>query len=100
MAPCNQGHPLSLASKICRSEDHLAAEIDEELVLMSVEQGNYYGLDAIGADIWKRLDGEVLVSDLCSALEKEYDANAATIQSDVLALLEQLAAEKLIKVCA
>lgn len=89
---------LSLASMISRGEQYLFAAIDNELVLMDAEQGKYYGLDAIGADIWQRLEGRVVVSDLCAALGKEYDADADTISRDVLALLERLAAEGLIEV--
>lgn len=89
---------ISLASTLNRSEDFLAAEIDDELVLMSVEQGNYYGLDAIGAVIWHHLDRPSSVADLCAALSKEYDGDIDTIRSDVLVLLNQLAGEGLIKV--
>jgi hypothetical protein len=89
---------ISLASTVSRSEDHLSAEIDNEAVLMSIEQGNYYGLDAIGTDIWRRLDGQVVVADLCAALGEEYDADADTIKRDVLALLERLIAEGLIEI--
>ncbi|MEI6385672.1 MAG: PqqD family protein [Spirochaetota bacterium] len=90
--------PISLASTVSRSEDHLSAEIDNELVLMDIEHGNYYGLDAIGTDIWRRLDGQVVVSDLCIALGEEYDADAETIQRDVLVLLKRLIAEGLIAI--
>lgn len=89
---------LSLASTIWRSDNSLAAEIDDELVLMSVEKASYYGLDAIGADIWRRLSKPVLVSDLCTALGNEYDADAGTIRRDVFVLLERLAAEGLIEI--
>jgi hypothetical protein len=89
---------LSQDSTICWSQGHLAAEINNELVLMSVEKGNYYGLDAIGADIWRRLETQVSVSDLCASMCREYDADASTIRRDVLALLERLAAEGLIEI--
>jgi Coenzyme PQQ synthesis protein D (PqqD) len=93
-----QKKPISLASTVSRSEDHLSAEIDNELVLMDIDHGNYYGLDSIGADIWRRLDEPVVVSDLCTALLGEYDVDADTICRDVLALLERLATEDLIQI--
>lgn len=93
-----ENNALSLASTIYRSANNLAAEIDDELVLMSVEKASYCGLDAIGTDIWRRLDKPVLVSDLCTALGNEYDADADTIRRDVLALLERLTAEGLIEI--
>jgi hypothetical protein len=89
---------ISLASTVSRSEDHLSAEIDNELVLMDIEQGSYYGLDVIGTDIWRRLDRGVVVSDLCAALIGEYEADADTIHRDVLVLLERLATEGLIQI--
>lgn len=94
MAPDN----ITLASTVRRSESSLSAGIDDELVLMSIEQGNYYGLDAIGADIWQRLEKQVRVSELCDTLGMEYDADAGTIRRDVLALLQRLAAEGLLDV--
>ncbi len=89
---------ISIDSTIRRREDHLAAGLGDELVLMSGARGNYYGLDAIGADIWRRLEQAVSVADLCAALGREYDADAETIRRDVLALLRQLAGEGLIEV--
>ena len=38
------------------------------------------------------------VYDLCAALAKEYDANAETIERDVLALLRELARHELVEV--
>lgn len=93
-----ENQTVSLTSTICPSSDPLAAEIDNEVVLMSIEQGSYYSLDTIGTDIWKRLDGQITVSDLCSALIEEYEADPDTIRRDVLALLQQLAAEGLIEI--
>jgi len=91
---------ILLTSTICRSENSLAAEIDNELVLMSVENGNYYGLDSIGTDIWQRLEAPQQVSTLCEALSKEYEADNDTIQRDVLELLKKLSAENLINISA
>lgn len=98
MVTQNNKHLITLCSTICRSENQLSAAIDDELVLMSVEKGNYYGLDAIGTDIWQRLEGPVMVADLCTALGKDYVADAETIRRDVLALLERLMAEGLIEI--
>lgn len=89
---------LTLSSTIRRSEDSLNAEIDDALVLMSIERGNYYSLDSIGADIWRQLEHWITVSELCTILGKEYDADLETIRRDVLALLSALAKECLIEI--
>ena len=81
---------LTTDSMLCRCTEPLAAEVDGEMVLMSIERGNYYGLDSIGSDIWHRLEQPVRVSDLVAALATDYDGDASVIECDVLALLTKL----------
>lgn len=90
--------PLIPAATIVRSQDVLSTRIDDELVLMSINEGLYFGLDAIGADIWDRLETPVRVSDLCAALVNDYQEDAAVIERDVLELLRRLAGRALITV--
>jgi hypothetical protein len=78
----------------------IAAPVDEEIVILSVERGNYYGLDDIGSEIWRRLETPVRVDMLCDALTAKYEGDRATIERDVLQLLESLAADGLISVSA
>ena len=91
---------LSSSTTICRSKDLLSAQVDDELVLMSIEKGNYYGLDSIATDIWNRLEHPIVVEDLCTHLADEYDADRETIEKDVLALLSQFAQEGFIEILA
>jgi hypothetical protein len=90
------GTTLSLASRVRRSEDQIAAPVDDEIIILSVERGSYFGLDDIGSDIWERLATPMRVDALCDALAAEYDADRATIERDVLALLDKLAAAGLV----
>lgn len=91
---------LSPDSTVRRSENSLFTELDDALVLMSIDKGNYYSLDTIGADVWQRLDGKTPVAALCAALCAEYDADAETIRRDVLTLLERLVEEGLVETCS
>ena len=50
------GEELSLDSRIQRSSEPMQAELDNELVMMSVERGSYYGLDPVGSKIWELLE--------------------------------------------
>lgn len=74
-----------------------SADLDGELVLMSVEAGRYYGLDAIGGEIWSLLERPIRVEALCADLAARYDAEPGIIARDVLNLLDQLLAHDLIK---
>src|SRR5262249_15475153 len=46
---------LSPTSTVQRSEEQIAAAVDDEIIILSVERGSYFGLDDIGSDIWERL---------------------------------------------
>jgi hypothetical protein len=80
-----------------RHAEALAADVGGEVVLMSVEQAKYYGLDEIGSAIWHRIEAPIEVGQLCTALAKEYNADVATIERDVMALLEEMQAHQLLE---
>lgn len=90
--------PVAPTSTVVQSREPLSAEVDGEVVLMSVEQGRYFGLDAIGADVWRRIGSPVRVSDLCVALAADYDGASDVIERDVLDLLRRMAGRGLIEV--
>ena len=92
--------PVTLSSSVRWSDDQIAANVDREVVILSIERGFYFGLDEIGGEIWQRLANPVRVDSLCDTLAASYDADRATIERDVLALLQGLAAEGLIQVAA
>lgn len=85
------------ATRIARSPSVLAAEVDGEIVMMSIEQGLYFGLDDIGSDIWKRIDPPCLFADLIDRLAADYDADRATIAADVRELLSRLVAQDVVR---
>ena len=87
---------LSPTSTVQRSEEQIAASVDDEIIILSVERGSYFGLDDIGSDIWERLANPIRVDALCDALAAEYDADRAMIERDVLALLGKLLAAGLV----
>jgi hypothetical protein len=63
-----------------------------------MSSGVYYGLDPVGARIWKLLEQPKLVEDLRTAIVDEYDVESAKCESDLLSLLEKLRAEGLIEI--
>jgi len=85
------------ATILSRSPAVLAAEVDGEVVMMSIERGHYFGLDDIGSDIWKRLELPCTFSALIDGLATDYDADRATIATDVRALLDRMMADDVVR---
>ena len=85
------------ATVISRSPSVLTAEVDGEIVMMSIEQGRYFGLDDIGSDIWKRIELPCSFATLIDGLTVDYDADRATILADVHRLLLRMAEQDVVK---
>lgn len=80
---------LTLKDTICRA-DVLAAELDQDCVLLDAEAGDYLQLNSIGAEIWKAIETPIVIDALCQRLCPRFNAPPRTIESDVIAFLEQL----------
>ena len=89
---------LTLQSKIIRSEDFITSTVENELVMMSLEKGIYYGLDAIGSQIWENIEQPITVNALCQRLTTQFEVDVAQCQADVLAFVNELLTEGLVHV--
>jgi Coenzyme PQQ synthesis protein D (PqqD) len=82
------------------SNEAVATEVNDEVILMNLERDRCYGLGSTGSDIWRRLGEPIQVSELVTQLQVEYESPAGRIESDVLRTLNEFAAEGLIEVCS
>ena len=89
---------MDLNSLVKQSNDPISADVDGELVMMSIEKGNYYGLAGIGSRIWQLIESPTRVSALCDKLAEEYDVEKSVYEADALEFLGELAEQGLIEV--
>jgi hypothetical protein len=80
-----------------RNPDYIFRQIIDELVLVPVRQDvadmdAIYTLNEVGAFIWRQLEGPRNLDALQVAVLAEYDAEAATVTSDVAAFVDALLA--------
>ncbi len=73
-----------------RSESAMARRVDDELVILDVTTGRYYGLSDVGAVIWACLSTECSQAELIAAVLDEYDVDEEQASRDVAELLEHL----------
>jgi hypothetical protein len=89
---------LSLASIIVAVPDQLSSEVAGEAVILHMDRGVYFGLDPIGTRVWGLIRSPCRVSDVCAALELEYEVDAGRCQGAVLALLREMLDADLIRI--
>ena len=58
--------------------------------MMSIEQRRYFGLNDIGSDIWNCIEPPCSFATLIEGLAADYEANRATIRTDVQNLLNDM----------
>lgn len=74
----------------------LSQRVGDELVLLDINSGMYYGLNEVGARVWQLLSEGLDVTALVDVLADEYEASHDTLEADVKKLLEDLGAKGLI----
>lgn len=83
--------PIELSSTLYRNLDILHASTGtEEAVMMSIEAGRYYGVNAVGARIWELLESPKTIEQLCALICTEFDVDAQTCEAAVLEFTRNL----------
>lgn len=94
----NNQSPLSLATRLARSDQVLAQEVGGEAVLLDMASEQYFGLDPVGTRIWALLGESGTLADVHARLCEEYDAAPERIEGDLLALARSLLDAGLVRV--
>ena len=81
---------ITLETTISRAEGFTTAPVQDELMMLNVEQGAYYSLDPIAAEIWNMLESPLSVNEIVENLLKRYDVSQEQCETDVLAFLGEM----------
>ncbi len=89
---------ITLSSVVVASTDQVSCQLGDEVVLLNLKDGAYYGLDTCGATVWEMIKTPIKVSELRDALLSTFDVEDEQCTSDLLGLLEQLAQHGLVEI--
>ncbi|WP_168122763.1 lasso peptide biosynthesis PqqD family chaperone [Paenibacillus sp. HB172176] len=87
---------LSLYLNVTQSKDIIVSDMGDEKVILSIENGKYYNLGAMGGRIWELANEPIMVGQIINTLLDEYDIDRATCESQVFNFFAQLSEERLI----
>jgi PqqD family protein of HPr-rel-A system len=83
--------------RIVPSSSVVCADVNDEAVLLNVETGIYFGLDGLGAQIWKLIEEGANEEEILSRLLAEYEVTPEQLHGDLTEFLTQLDAHGLIE---
>lgn len=76
--------------------DVLFEDLGDELIIMHTKQGHYFGLGAVGKDIWSRLASGFAIGEIVDALAAEYNVERSVLEKDIAEFLECLCERQLV----
>lgn len=92
------GDTIPKHSIVVVASDQLSSDLSGEVVILNLKSGTYYGLNTMGARIWNLLQQPKAVDELQKILLDEYEVEVDRCESDLQALLQELAANGLVEV--
>ena len=88
---------LTVDDQVRVSAEVVFRDIGGEAVLLHLERGTYFGLDAVGTRVWHALVEHGCARPVIESLLEELDVTRDTLESDIGSLLADLRANELIQ---
>ena len=90
---------ISLDSRVAVTTEQVSCTLSDEVIVLSLANGEYFGLNGVGARVWELLQEGRTLLELRGVLLEEYsDVDSERCTSDLLALLATLAEVDLIQI--
>jgi Coenzyme PQQ synthesis protein D (PqqD) len=90
--------PVTLHDTLRIPERITFRRVRDEMALLNLETGVYFGLDEVGARMWELLAEHHNLQAVAERMEAEYDVAPAQLRKDLLRLTQELIAKGLIEV--
>lgn len=89
---------MAMLDGAVRARPETAAKvIDGEAILINLETGVYYSLEAAGAEIWALIERGLRLREVCRLTAARWGVAPAVVEADVDALAQALVTERLVE---
>jgi hypothetical protein len=85
----------ALQNTFTLSAHALFRDLGGEAVILDLDSGTYFGLNAVGTRIWQLIEQQGRLDAVFEELCREYDAAPDRLESDLLELVSRLAEARL-----
>jgi hypothetical protein len=83
---------------VCAASSQVSSRVGDEIAILGLDQGVYYGLNSTGARVWDLLQTPIRVREICAALVTEYEVDEDAARRDLVDILARLHDAGLIEV--
>jgi len=89
---------LSGSTVITVNKNYVYCNVEDEMVLLGMEDGIYYGLNPVGAFIWEQIKEPKTIDQVRDAILAEYEVEKGECERDLLELLQEMTEKGLVEV--
>jgi hypothetical protein len=93
-----ESNGITLETIVLKNSNLISSNIDEEIVMMSFKNNEYYGMNKAGSRIWQIIEEPTSVKVIIQALTREFNVEILECQKDVIEYLKVLHSKNLISV--
>ena len=91
---------ISFSDRVSVPDDVLISRLQEESVILNLDSERYFGLDDVGTRFLSVLTTSESIEAAYQSLLEEYDVDREVLRDDLIALIENLSQQGIIKVSA
>jgi hypothetical protein len=89
---------VTVDTVLVRDSEPLPTTVDEEVIVLSVRAGAYFGFNRIGSEIWNMLSEPRRVGEILDTLAQSHEVDLDTMTRDVTQFLQTLIERRLVRV--
>jgi hypothetical protein len=76
----------------------VSCQLDGEAAILNVQSGEYYGLDEVGAAVWRMMSESLWIGEIIQRLTSEYEVDPEQCEADLIGLIDKLAEHGLVDI--
>ena len=89
---------VTVDTVLVRDSEPVPATVDDDVVVLSLRAGAYFGFNRVGSEIWNMLAQPRRVGEILDTLAQSHDVDADTMTRDVSQFLQTLIERRLARV--
>lgn len=75
---------------VSRNADLIATDVDGDLVMMSMQRGEYFAVTGVGVRVWALIADPIGIEDIVRVICREYVVDEAVCRAETRAFVDDL----------
>lgn len=84
---------ITLDTVVQLDPELIFSKVGEEIVLLSMETGDYFKVNAVGSRIWDLISEPMEIAEICNVLKSEYEIDSDVCENEVVSFISELKAK-------